>query len=252
MARKHKTEFWKNVREIINSSDVLLEVLDASHPEETRNREFEKKVEGKGKILIFVVNKCDRTGLREAAERAGDLKPAVFVSAKDRKGMRKLRGMIMMFSRRKGIGEPVVGIFGYPNVGKSSVLNALKGRKSAKVAGEAGYTRSLKYVRSGGILLIDSPGIFPHGEVDTVKHVRIGAKNPDKIRNPLLVAERIIKEGEGKVERHFGVRKDEDPMKVIERIARKKKLLKKGGVPDAKRAAVFMLMEIRKGKLRVD
>jgi ribosome biogenesis GTPase A len=252
MARKHKTEFWKNVREILNASHVLLEILDASHLQDTRNPEFERKVLVRGKILIYVVNKCDQENIMDVMEEAKGFSPVVFISARDHKGIRNLRSMIMMLSKKKKIEEPVVGIFGYPNVGKSSVINSLKGRRSAKVAGEAGYTRSLKYIKSGKLLLIDSPGVLPHGETDTVKHVRIGAKNADKIRNPLKVAESLIVQGEGKIEKHYDVRRDKDPMVVIERIAKKKGLLKKGGVPDVKRAAVFILMEIRKMKLRLD
>ncbi|MBN2043324.1 MAG: 50S ribosome-binding GTPase [Candidatus Aenigmarchaeota archaeon] len=250
MARKRKTEFWKNVRTLVNSSDIILEILDATNIRETRNEEMKKKVMLKGKALIFVINKSDLADKSKLKDETKDLHPKVFVSMKDREGIGKLWGMIMMQAKRKNKEEPVVGMFGYPNVGKSSILNSLKGRKSAKTSAEAGYTKNLEYVRCGNIMLIDSPGVIPYGEMDTAKHISIGAKNPDKIRNPIQIAEKIIKEGGGKIEKHFGVEAKEDPFDTIDAIAMKKGLLKKGGLPDTRGAAVFILMQIHRKKIK--
>ena len=51
--------FWNIVNKVIRESDILLEVLDARMVKETRNKEIEDKVKKSGKILIYVINKCD-------------------------------------------------------------------------------------------------------------------------------------------------------------------------------------------------
>lgn len=250
MNKKRRPEFWKSVRTILNSADVMLEILDASHVEETRIPLFEEEVIERGRNLIYVINKADLADKERMKEAAKDLHPKVFFSARDHDGIGRLRGMIMAAGERKGKERPVVGIFGYPNVGKSSVINALKGRRSAGVSKSAGFTRRTKYIRSGNMLIIDSPGVIPHGERDDVKHTIISAKNPDKLRDPVSVAESVITGYAGAVEKHYGVSPQEDPHETIDEIAKKKNLLKKGGMPDTHRAAVFILFEVQRGKIK--
>jgi hypothetical protein len=250
MNKKKRPEFWKSVRTILNSADVMLEILDASHIEETRIPLFEEEVAKRKRALIYVINKADLADRKRMEEAAHGLHPKAFVSARDHDGIGRLRGMIMFAGRKCGKDRPVVGIFGYPNVGKSSVINALKGRRSAGVSKSAGFTRSVKFIRSGNMLIIDSPGVIPHGERDDVKHTIISAKNPDKLKDPVTVAEKVIKEYAGAVERHYGVSQNEETRDTIDEIAKKKNLLRKGGVPDTHRAAVFILFEVQRGKIK--
>ena len=75
--------FWRIVKEVIEESDILLEILDARFIDETRNKELEQKILESKKALIFVINKCD-LGNKAALEREKKkLKNAVFVAAKD-------------------------------------------------------------------------------------------------------------------------------------------------------------------------
>jgi ribosome biogenesis GTPase A len=250
MSTRKKPEFWKSVRTILNSADVMLEILDASHIEETRIPLFEEEVARRKRALIYVINKADLADRKRMEEASHGLHPKVFFSAREHDGIGRLRGMIMAAGTKSGKERPVVGIFGYPNVGKSSVINALKGRRSAGVSKSAGFTRSVKFIRSGNMLIIDSPGVIPHGERDDVKHTIISAKNPDKLKDPISVAEKVIREYAGTVEKHYGVSPHDDFRETIDEIARKKGLLRKGGIPDTHRAAVFILFEVQRGKIK--
>ncbi len=82
--------YWKIVNKVINDADILLEVLDARSIEETRNPEIEEKVKERGKLLIFVVNKCDLADKEQIEENIKGLWPCVYVSSTEHLGFRKL------------------------------------------------------------------------------------------------------------------------------------------------------------------
>ncbi|MFH1977893.1 MAG: GTPase [Candidatus Aenigmatarchaeota archaeon] len=242
--------FWKIVDKVINSADVILEIVDASHPDETRNKEIEEKVKKRDKILITVVNKIDLT---KKAKFKGLIRP-ILISTKSHIGIGRLRSKIMAEAARAGVKSPLVGVVGYPNVGKSSVINSLKGRRSARTSSSSGFTKGLQNIRGGAnLMLIDSPGVIPYGEHDDIKHIKAQIKNPESIKDPIGVVLQIIKENPGKLQKHYGVSNSraEDKEEIIERIAQKKHILKKGGVPDTDRMALFILKDVYKGKIKI-
>ena len=117
--RKQKQKHFSVIEKVIDMSDILLEVLDARFVEDTRNPELEEEIQKKAKKIIYVINKSDLFSLRNA-----ELLPSIFVSCKNRKGVRELRDMIKRSA--SGIKKPekvVVGVIGYPNTGKSSLIN---------------------------------------------------------------------------------------------------------------------------------
>ena len=155
--------FWGLVNSVIREADILLLVLDARLVTESRNIEIERKIREAGKPLVYVVSKSDLTDKEEAKRAASDLKPMVLFSAKDYRGVRQLRKAIVIEAKRRGKEEITVGVLGYPNVGKSSLINALKGRGSAGTSPLSGYTRGLQKIRlSRKIMLIDTPGVIPY------------------------------------------------------------------------------------------
>src|SRR3972149_5914277 len=146
-------KFWIMVNKVIAEADVLLLVLDARMVEETRNDEIESKVKEAGKPLIYVLNKCDLVDKHVMEQYKRKLPNSVFISAKDHLGTTMLRMKIMVAASRMGLSRVNVGVLGYPNVGKSSVINALKGKGSAKTSSMSGQTRHIKKIRSSKIIL---------------------------------------------------------------------------------------------------
>ena len=182
---------------MLREADIIIEVLDARFVGETRNLEIESKAERSGKIILYVLNKCDLADLKKVKEETSKLSPSVFISSKEKLGTTILKKKILELSH----GEKVtVGVLGYPNVGKSSLINALTGRGSARTSAESGFTKGLQKIRvDSKIMLIDTPGVFPKEEKDIVKHGKISAIDYGKIKDPEYVALRIIEEEKEKI-----------------------------------------------------
>ena len=147
-----KKNYWKIVNSVIDRSDILLLVLDARMPELTRNEEIESKVKLKNKKLIYVLNKCDLMPKEWLEDKKKIFKPAVFVSSTQHLGTTMLRNKILELTKKDY--DITVGVLGYPNTGKSSVINALKGKSSARASSVSGYTRGVQMIRIDAKIMI--------------------------------------------------------------------------------------------------
>ncbi|MFW5852544.1 MAG: GTPase, partial [Nanoarchaeota archaeon] len=137
--------FWRVLNKVISEADVIVEVLDARSIEQTRNTEIEDKVLKAGKKIIFALNKCDLASKAKLEKYKRELGNAVFVSAKEHHGTLLLKNAILKAADySKTIS---VGIVGYPNTGKSSLISTLVGRSKAKSSSESGFTKGLKKIR---------------------------------------------------------------------------------------------------------
>lgn len=248
-ARKRGGGASGKVKDIIREVDVVLVVLDCQDPHGTRNFEIERYTAQEGKVLVFVLNKCDlvdREGLMPMKRRLSGVAPAVFTSAKDKYGIGKLKSMIKRHAPRMPVR---VGIVGYPNVGKSMLANALKGKRSAGVSPVAGFTKGQQWLKvSENMLLYDSPGVVDkRAEGDLAI---IGAVDPDKCADPVGAAMKILDrvnfENPGEIEKRYGVEFGDG---VLDGIAKERGRLKPGGIPDAKAAAIIVIREWNRGKL---
>jgi len=239
--------YWKIVDDVIKKSDILLIVLDARNVNESRNHEIEKKIKKEGKKILFVINKMDLVHPKNSKKI--NLEPCVRVSAKIHRGNMVLLRSLSRMSQGK---KMVVGVLGYPNTGKSSIINSLKGKQSAKVSSISGHTKSLQKVRvTKNVVLLDTPGVFPKKEFDEVRHVLIGAKDVHKIKDVENVASELIESLNGKIEKHYKIRKQKDGFSVLEKIASKKKFIKKKGDPDTVRAAKDVITGLQKGSIKI-
>ncbi len=232
--------FWKLVNKVLRDSDIVLLVIDARFPEMTRNKEIEQKA----RKLLYVINKCDLVKDPESLKE--HFEPCVFVSAKKKYGGTMLFNKIMELSRGKSC---IVGVLGYPNVGKSSVINLLKGKKSASVSSQSGHTRGIQFVSAKGKLkLIDTPGVLQYQEKDLLKQIIIGAYNPQHVQEPEYYAMLIVKKYPELFEKYYGL-KVEKPLEFLEKVALKRHVLKKGGKPDIIRFSRQLLYDWQRGRM---
>jgi len=238
--------YWNIVNKVIKESDVVLEVLDARLIDETRNKEIEEKIRDQGKKLIHVVNKIDLVDKKDINLKT--LTNPIFISSKERLGTTILKNKILSVGGKKQI---IVGVLGYPNTGKSSVINAVAGAKKARTSSTSGFTRGIQKIKaSKRIILLDTPGVFPFEEKDVVKHALIGSKNAQDIKDPDLVAIELMKILKGKVEKHYKVEVSNDYERTLEKIALKMNRLRKGGVPDVESISRTIIMDWQRGKIR--
>ncbi|HDR53112.1 MAG TPA: GTPase RsgA [archaeon] len=242
MGKADRISAWRRVERTVSQSHVVLELVDARFP--FRSDRLRKLVNMKRRSLVLIINKADLLSPDEAgklAEKTGGL----LVSASRRRGKAKL--IRLLKSRVRGDQELRVGIVGRPNVGKSSLINYLSGRKSAGVGAEAGFTKGEQWVKlseNPDILLIDSPGIIYESD-DESELVLQNALEIDKHEDPVEVALLLIKKHPG-VLKDFGVREEGDV--ALEQLAVKMGKLKKGGEPNLVETAKILVRRWQRGQ----
>jgi ribosome biogenesis GTPase A len=239
--------FWIIVNQVIREAELLIEVLDARMINETRNSEIEQKIKQAGKKLLYVINKCDLVNKKKLGEIKKELQLSVFVSSKDKLGTTILKQKILEVSH----GQPiVVGILGYPNVGKSSLINALAGRKAARTSSTSGFTHAVQKIRvDNKITLLDTPGVYPFKEKNEEKQALTGTLSFNKIKNSELMALKLINEKKELLKNFYAV-SGEEAEEILENIGRKLKKLRQGGQVDLEAVSRMVLRDWQTGKIR--
>lgn len=251
--------FWKVVNQVLREADLIIEVLDARMINETRNQELEQKVKYSGKQILYVINKSDLVEIKKLEHVKKELQPCVFISSREKLGTTILKKKIFELAHGKKV---IVGIVGYPNVGKSSLINALSGRKAARTSSSSGFTKSMqKIVVDQKIVLLDTPGVFSQeeqiegGDAEDQtkqrekKHGLTASISFEKIKNPEIVVLKLIEEKKETIKKYYQV-KGEDVEEILEEIALKRKRLRKGGLPDLESTARLIMKDWQTGKIR--
>jgi len=138
-----------------------------------------------------------------------------------------------------------VGFIGYPNVGKSSVINALMKKACCKVAPVPGETKVWQYITlTKRIYLIDCPGIvYDQGETETDKVLK-GVVRAEKIPDPESYIQAILDKVLTKhIQDIFGINTWEDSEDFISQVAYKTGKLLRGGEPDSNNVCKSIIMD---------
>ncbi|KAL7319631.1 GTPase required for pre-60S ribosomal subunit nuclear export and maturation [Mucor circinelloides] len=251
---------WNELYKVIDSSDVIIHVLDARDPIGTRCRNIENfiKKEKPHKQLIFVLNKCDLVPTWSTARWVSHLSKsaptlAFHASINNSFGKGSLIQLLRQFSSLHSDKKQIsVGFIGYPNTGKSSIINTLKAKKVCTVAPIPGETKVWQYITlMKRIYLIDCPGVVPpnvdDGEVDIILK---GSVRVEKMANPEdtipTILERVRHEY---LKRTYGLQGWEDHTDFLEQIARKTGKLLKKGEPDVHNVSIMVLNDWLRGRI---
>ena len=278
----HMARTMRELGDRIGKVDVVAEITDARIPISGRNRELDRLCQNKPRLIIL-----NRSDLADRAETDRWLSyyrskgyAALACDAKSGNGVQAFVGAAQgllaekLASReRKGVGglSIKVMVVGIPNVGKSSFINRLTGRKPAKTEDRPGVTRQLSWIRlRGGLDLLDTPGLLaPRLEpAIAARHLAMtGAVKDDVYDTEELAAELLAElgckfpEAIGKIvgaealgaileakdgERSQLVMRGGD---ALEAFCAKRGFLMRGGVGDTERGSRILLDEYRAGKL---
>lgn len=248
--------------------DLVLEVRDARIPESSRNPDLSRLIGNKNRIVLL--NKNDLADLSATARwqdwfgRNGmDTLP---VDARSGAGFDRLTAVLrersrimrdVMKSRGRLPRNLRLLILGIPNVGKSTVINRLAGRKAARTGDMPGITRGKQWISLPGELeLLDSPGLLPPKIGDPVTGLHLALIGT--IREELVSIEDLAHEllsvlaesyPAGLRDRYGELCAPEEEPGLLGSIAQKKGCLQSGGRPDYMRAARLVLDDFRSGKM---
>lgn len=169
----HIAKAERELKQQLKNVDVVLEVLDARIPLASQHPQVSQWVGGKPRLLVInrqdMISEALQGEWRAWFQRQG-LTPYL-TDAQQGRGIKPLlkaaqkAGEVVNEKRRsRGMRDRAVRavVMGFPNVGKSALINRLVGRKAVQSARKAGVTRQLKWVRiSQQIDLLDAPGVIP-------------------------------------------------------------------------------------------
>ncbi len=250
---------YRELYKVLDCSDVVIEVLDARDPMGTRSRHVEDHLrkDARHKHLIFVLNKCDLVPVwvtRRWVDVLSREYPtlAFHASVNNPFGKGSLINLLRQFSQlHKEKKQISVGFIGYPNVGKSSVINTLKKKAVCKAAPVPGETKVWQYITlMRRVFLIDCPGVVPPTDEEEVDIVLKGVTRSERLPSPEDYIDEVLRRSKREyVLRTYGIHSWEDGVDFLKQLALKSGRLLKKGEPDLRTCARIVLNDWQRGKL---
>ncbi|PWN20397.1 NGP1NT-domain-containing protein [Microstroma glucosiphilum] len=251
---------WGELYKVIDSSDVVIQVLDVRDPMGTRCRSVEKhiKEEKPHKHLVFLLNKVDLVPTWVTARWVKLLSreyPTIAFHASINNSFGKgsliqlLRQFSVLHSDKKQIS---VGFVGYPNTGKSSIINTLKKKKVCNVAPIPGETKVWQYITlMKRIYLIDCPGIVPASAQDSeTGTVLKGVVRVENLETPAEHIPALLSRVKPEyIKKTYNLKGWTDTTDFLEQLAKRYGKLLKGGAPDEHTVAKMVLNDWIRGKI---
>lgn len=263
----HMVKAQREIEKNIKLVDVAVMMLDARAPSACRNPELEKIAANKQ--ALFVLNKADLAEPEATTKALAVFKSmgeAIAVAATDRRDRKKVLAKInelyqdtasKLIAKGRKVRPCRVMIMGVPNVGKSTLLNQLAGRNSAKTGAKPGVTRDMQWVRiHPQVDLLDTPGLMWPKIADAHQAILLAILHiiGDRAYEEYAVALHLlnilrVKRAE-ELQKRFKntIQANAAPEELLAGLARTRGLLLPGGHPDLDTMAHTLLREVRRGE----
>lgn len=264
----HMTKAKRQMQKDIKLIDLIIEVVDARIPLSSRNPDIDEL--GQNKARMVLLNKSDLSDSHINSKWIEYFKEkgihSLEVNSKSGMGLKAIQSTVkeackekIERDRKRGIkNRPVRAmVVGIPNVGKSTFINSFAGKACAKTGNRPGVTKGKQWIKLNKELeLLDTPGILWPKFEDNLTGMRLAFIG--SINDEILVMEELACDFikyikflyPDAINSHYGISCDmEKEYQVLEEIARVRKCLIAGGMPDVAKAARMLMDDYRAGRL---
>ncbi|AKI97381.1 ribosome biogenesis GTPase YlqF [Kosmotoga pacifica] len=252
----HIEKAKKQIGKQLKIVDTVIELLDARIPYTSRAYEYEYLFQNKP--VIFILNKEDLADPQITRKwlnyfrKKGQLVLVTNLKKVNAKDFLMRRVFPLVKSK---FAEKRIMIVGIPNVGKSTFINRLRGKRSLTVGNIPGVTRGVQWITAGeNLMVLDTPGIIYtrlHSPTIITKLLAVGALPAEKMDTieaaknvfNLLIERYSHAPLEDRLKKSF-----EDPIDFLEKFTERRGLLKSHGELDVEKGAFIFLREVADGK----
>ena len=266
----HMAKTKRLIKENINLVDIVYEVIDARIPYSSKIKDIDELLKDKPKILV--VTKMDLCDVDETSKFLEKYKkdgytivPVDLVSGKNvSEILNKTKEILKSLDdkrKEKGLKKRSYRalIVGIPNVGKSTLINRLVGKKAASVGNMPGVTKNLSWIRiNNDIELLDSPGIlWPKFDEE---EVALNLASMSAIKEEILklsdvsihILNKLDKYYNSKLKDRYGVDSvnKEDYIETLDLIGKKRGCLLKGGIVDYDKVYSIIVKDLKDSNIK--
>lgn len=262
----HMAKTKRQIKENIDLIDIVYEVIDSRIPKSSKNKDIDELIKNKPRILIMTkYDLCDETNTKKWKEyyetqgynvvlldliKNPNLQPILDVTNKILKELNEKR-------KSKGLKERKARalILGIPNVGKSTLINRLVGKKATNVGNKPGITKNLEWIRINNQLeLLDTPGIL-WPRLDN-QEVALNLASTTAIKEEILDLEEVaiyiintmLKLYPNQIKERYNLEKESDIVEILDKIGKKIGAIRNNET-DYEKVYATILKDLREGYL---